>query len=115
MATEPGSNGDEIRRLRRAVEEGEGIRQRTGVELGPQGPVQAGGVAGEAQVLAGVARDVDAGAPIDPLLDDAQGGVALNVVDVYIGYLRRKLGTLSPEARAAVRTVRGKGFMFSAP
>jgi DNA-binding response OmpR family regulator len=45
----------------------------------------------------------------------AQGGVALNVVDVYIGYLRRKLGTLSPEARAAVRTVRGKGFMFSAP
>lgn len=45
----------------------------------------------------------------------AQGGVALNVVDVYVGYLRRKLGTLSPEARAAVRTVRGKGFMFSAP
>lgn len=45
----------------------------------------------------------------------AQGGVALNVVDVYVGYLRRKLGTLSPEARACVRTVRGKGFMFSSP
>ncbi len=45
----------------------------------------------------------------------SQGGVALNVVDVYVGYLRRKLGTLSPDARACVRTVRGKGFMFSKP
>ncbi len=45
----------------------------------------------------------------------SQGGVALNVVDVYMGYLRRKLSTLSPEARAAIRTVRGKGFMFTAP
>lgn len=43
----------------------------------------------------------------------AQGGVAINVVDVYIGYLRRKLGTLGPDARACVRTVRGKGFMFT--
>ncbi len=45
----------------------------------------------------------------------AQGGVAINVVDVYIGYLRRKLGTLGDEARASVRTVRGKGFMFKSP
>lgn len=45
----------------------------------------------------------------------AQGGVAINVVDVYIGYLRRKLGTLGADARACVRTVRGKGFMFSRP
>lgn len=45
----------------------------------------------------------------------AQGGVAINVVDVYIGYLRRKLGTLGPDARACVRTVRGKGFMFTRP
>ena len=45
----------------------------------------------------------------------AQGGVAINVVDVYVGYLRRKLGTLGDEARASVRTVRGKGFMFSSP
>ena len=45
----------------------------------------------------------------------SQGGVSINVVDVYVGYLRRKLGTLSPEARASVRTVRGKGFMFTKP
>lgn len=45
----------------------------------------------------------------------AQGGVAINVVDVYIGYLRRKLGTLGADARASVRTVRGKGFMFTRP
>jgi DNA-binding response OmpR family regulator len=45
----------------------------------------------------------------------SQGGIAINVVDVYVGYLRRKLGILAPEARASVRTVRGKGFMFKKP
>jgi DNA-binding response OmpR family regulator len=45
----------------------------------------------------------------------SQGGAAINVVDVYVGYLRRKLALLSPEARASVRTVRNKGYMFVAP
>jgi DNA-binding response OmpR family regulator len=45
----------------------------------------------------------------------SQGGVAINVVNVYMGYLRRKLATLSGAARDSIRTVRGKGFMFSHP
>jgi DNA-binding response OmpR family regulator len=44
-----------------------------------------------------------------------QGGVALNVVDVYVGYLRRKLASLSPQARDALSTVRGKGFRYVPP
>ncbi len=43
-----------------------------------------------------------------------QGGISVNVVDVYIGYLRRKLAGLSPETRNALRTIRGTGFMFVA-
>jgi len=40
------------------------------------------------------------------------GGAAVNVVDVYIGYLRRKLAGLGPEAAKTIRTVRGIGFLF---
>jgi two-component system, OmpR family, response regulator len=36
-----------------------------------------------------------------------------NIVDVYIGYLRRKLET--PRGRRLIRTVRGRGFMLEAP
>jgi len=36
-----------------------------------------------------------------------------NVVDVYIGYLRRKLER--PRGRRLIRTVRGKGFLLEAP
>ena len=36
-----------------------------------------------------------------------------NVVDVYIGYLRRKLER--PRGRRLIRTVRGKGFMLESP
>ncbi len=43
------------------------------------------------------------------------GGAAVNVVDVYVGYLRRKLASLAPDAASVLRTVRGKGFMFVAP
>lgn len=41
-----------------------------------------------------------------------EGGSAENVVDVYLGYLRRKL---SPAARFGIeiKTVRGKGFVLS--
>jgi DNA-binding response OmpR family regulator len=42
--------------------------------------------------------------------DDAE--VSLNVVDVYIGYLRRKLE--SPRDPRLIRTVRGKGFLLDA-
>ena len=45
----------------------------------------------------------------------SQGGVAINVVNVYVGYLRRKLAMLSDKARDSIRTVRGKGFMFTRP
>ena len=45
----------------------------------------------------------------------SQGGVVVNVVNVYMGYLRRKLATLCDEARDSIRTVRGKGFMFTRP
>ena len=41
-----------------------------------------------------------------------QGGAAVNVVDVYVGYLRRKLKTLEPDAAKFIKTVRGIGFMF---
>ena len=36
-----------------------------------------------------------------------------NVVDVYVGYLRRKLER--PVGRKLIRTVRGKGFLLEAP
>jgi two-component system OmpR family response regulator len=39
--------------------------------------------------------------------------VSPNVVDVYIGYLRKKLER--PRGRRLIRTVRGKGFMLDAP
>jgi DNA-binding response OmpR family regulator len=38
---------------------------------------------------------------------------ATNVVDVYIGYLRRKLGT--PDDPAPIQTVRAVGYRFGAP
>lgn len=41
-----------------------------------------------------------------------QGGAAVNVVDVYIGYLRRKLSGLGVDAAAIIRTVRGVGYIF---
>lgn len=40
------------------------------------------------------------------------GGASENVVDVYIGYLRRKLNALG-DAGVALRTVRGRGFLLA--
>ncbi|MGI9462698.1 MAG: response regulator transcription factor [Aestuariivirgaceae bacterium] len=40
------------------------------------------------------------------------GGNAINVVDVYVGYLRRKLATLNVDAKSIIKTVRGMGFLF---
>lgn len=42
------------------------------------------------------------------------GGASLNVVDVYVGYLRHKLAEAMPEGGQMIVTVRGRGFMFEA-
>lgn len=42
------------------------------------------------------------------------GGNSINVVDVYVGYLRRKIATLGIDAKSTIKTVRGKGFLFNA-
>lgn len=41
-----------------------------------------------------------------------QGGASLNVVDVYIGYLRNKLGEIVKAGGPSIATVRGRGFML---
>ncbi|ADH88373.1 two component transcriptional regulator, winged helix family [Ancylobacter novellus DSM 506] len=40
------------------------------------------------------------------------GGASLNVVDVYVGYLRHKLAEALPDGGHMIVTVRGRGFMF---
>ncbi|WP_020178582.1 response regulator transcription factor [Methylopila sp. M107] len=40
------------------------------------------------------------------------GGASLNVVDVYIGYLRHKLGEAIADGGRLIVTVRGRGFMY---
>ena len=42
----------------------------------------------------------------------SQGGLSLNVVDVYIGYLRSKMADFVRFGGPALTTVRGKGFML---
>lgn len=42
------------------------------------------------------------------------GGASLNVVDVYVGYLRHKLAEALPNGGQMIVTVRGRGFMFEA-
>ncbi|MBS7539467.1 response regulator transcription factor [Ancylobacter lacus] len=43
------------------------------------------------------------------------GGASLNVVDVYVGYLRHKLAEVVGSGEQLIVTVRGRGFMFEAP
>jgi DNA-binding response OmpR family regulator len=43
-----------------------------------------------------------------------QGGAAVNVVDVYIGYLRRKLSADGSSTETPIRTIRGRGFLLTA-
>ncbi len=43
---------------------------------------------------------------------EGQGGASINVVDVYVGYLRRKLSVFGFGGRTVIRTVRGLGFVF---
>jgi DNA-binding response OmpR family regulator len=42
----------------------------------------------------------------------SQGGLSLNVVDVYVGYLRTKLGDIAQTGGPIITTVRGRGFML---
>ncbi len=41
-----------------------------------------------------------------------QGGSSLNVVDVYVGYLRHKLAEVTRSGGPGIATVRGRGFML---
>ncbi len=42
----------------------------------------------------------------------SQGGLSLNVVDVYVGYLRTKLADITRAGGPTIVTVRGRGFML---
>ncbi|RJF80574.1 DNA-binding response regulator [Oleomonas cavernae] len=42
-----------------------------------------------------------------------QGGVSLNVVDVYVGYLRGKFTDITRVGGPSIGTVRGRGFMLN--
>jgi DNA-binding response OmpR family regulator len=42
----------------------------------------------------------------------SQGGLSLNVVDVYVGYLRTKLSDITRTGGPMIVTVRGRGFML---
>jgi DNA-binding response OmpR family regulator len=53
-------------------------------------------------------------AEIFQALWEAQGGASINVVDVYVGYLRRKFEVFGAGGKIVIRTVRGVGFMFRA-
>ena len=44
-----------------------------------------------------------------------QGGASLNVVDVYVGYLRVKLGEIARDGGPTIATIRGRGFMLEVP
>jgi DNA-binding response OmpR family regulator len=69
----------------------------------------------EFEVLVALARHpglpVSRAALLAEIWDD-DPAVSPNVVDVYIGYLRKKLET--PRGRRLIRTVRGKGFVLEA-
>ncbi len=69
----------------------------------------------EADLLALLMRNADrpvARADIFSALWAGQGGASLNVVDVYIGYLRHKIGETFPSVGRIIVTVRSRGFMF---
>ena len=69
----------------------------------------------EAELLAlfmeGPNRPIARGDIFDRLWHD-QGGASLNVVDVYIGYLRGKFGDIVKAGGPSISTVRGRGFML---
>ena len=70
----------------------------------------------EFDVLLVLARNAGRLVPRRQLLDEVWAdGVpeSANIVDVYIGYLRKKLER--PRGPRLIRTVRGKGFLLETP
>lgn len=56
-------------------------------------------------------KPISRGDIFDRLWHD-QGGASLNIVDVYIGYLRGKIGNIVRTGGPSISTVRGRGFML---
>ena len=70
----------------------------------------------EAELLALLMRHAGrplARADIFTALWAGHGGASLNVVDVYIGYIRHKLAEALPEGERLIVTLRGRGFMLA--
>ena len=69
----------------------------------------------EAELLALLMAHTNRPVPRGEIFDQlwaSQGGASLNVVDVYVGYLRNKLAAVSQAGGPQVATVRGRGFML---
>jgi two-component system OmpR family response regulator len=69
----------------------------------------------EAELLAALMREPNkplSRGEIFDMLWATQGGLSLNVVDVYVGYLRTKLGDIARHGGPHIVTVRGRGFML---
>jgi len=79
------------------------------------GPVHVRLTQREAELLAllmhSANRPVSRGDIFDALWAN-HGGVSLNVVDVYVGYLRGKFTEITRAGGPTIATVRGKGFML---
>jgi len=72
----------------------------------------------EADLLGLLMRNAErpvARADIFAALWAGHGGASLNVVDVYIGYLRHKIAEAFPDLGRVIVTVRSRGFMFVDP
>ncbi len=69
----------------------------------------------EAELLALLMQEVNKPVARGDIFDKLwanQGGLSLNVVDVYVGYLRTKLSDFVRYGGPVIVTVRGKGFML---
>lgn len=69
----------------------------------------------EAELLTALMHDANRPLSRGDIYDQlwaTQGGLSLNVVDVYIGYLRTKLGDIARVGGPLIVTVRGRGFML---
>jgi DNA-binding response OmpR family regulator len=69
----------------------------------------------ETELLVALMREADRPLSRGDIYDRlwaTQGGLSLNVVDVYIGYLRTKLGDIARIGGPRIVTVRGRGFML---
>lgn len=72
----------------------------------------------ECELLAFLMRRADEPLSRTTIFDalwEGHGGVSINVVDVYVGYLRRKLAHPADDGKPLIQTVRGVGFVFRTP